>query len=482
MPSGDGEFASSTVSGNTRQLGERNMAEQFENQGGVATSDPPKILRWLTSKYMTRIASRAHLERGRARAEKKRARAGEPHRVEYFHQIDDGYSHLAAQLLRPLLDRYDVELVFHLVSAETGANLPEPGLLLRLSRYDSAKVAPQYGLRFPENAGAPDRTLLETASRILAAQSNDTIPEIAVAVGDALWAGDAAALGELARCHGTVDAGEVVALVSQGNDRRSKLAHYSGGMFYYAGEWYWGADRFYQLEKRLVDLGASRAAQDALLCPRPEIEFGPRRDDGSLTFEIYASLRSPYTSIIFDSALELGRRTGVNTVVRPVLPMVMRGVPASRQKGQYIFSDAAREARTLGLDWGKVYDPIGEPVRNAYSLYPWAAEHGKGPQLLSHFLQAAFREAVNTDTEKGLKIVVERAGLDWNEARKIVGNRDWEDEIEENRLAMYAFGSWGVPSFRLLDANGEEHLALWGQDRLWLFSREIQHLLGHRAT
>ena len=33
-------------------------------------------------------------------------------------------------------------------------------------------------------------------------------------------------------------------------------------------------------------------------------------------------------------------------------------------------------------------------------------------------------------------------------------------------------------NLRLLDAAGHEVLGLWGQDRLWLFSREIQRLLG----
>jgi 2-hydroxychromene-2-carboxylate isomerase len=63
-----------------------------------------------------------------------------------------------------------------------------------------------------------------------------------------------------------------------------------------------------------------------------------------------------------------------------------------------------------------------------------------------------------------------------------MGNRDWEGEREENRLAMYGLGLWGVPSFRLLDADGNEVLALWGQDRLWLFSREIQRLLRERGV
>ena len=47
---------------------------------------------------------------------------------------------------------------------------------------------------------------------------------------------------------------------------------------------------------------------------------------------------------------------------------------------------------------------------------------------------------------------------------------------------MYECGLWGVPSFRLLDETGEQVLALWGQDRLWLFSREIQRLLRDRGT
>ena len=163
--------------------------------------------------------------------------------------------------------------------------------------------------------------------------------------------------------------------------------------------------------------------------------------------------------------------------MRPVLPMVMRGVPATQEKGWYIFSDASREASRAWFSLGPFCDPIGNPVRNCYSLYPWACEQGRGTELLSSFLQAAFFQGVNTNRESGLQKVVEAAGLSWADAKPQVGNKRWEIEIEANRLAMYDFGSWGVPSFRLLDADGQQVLALWGQDRLWLFSREIQRLL-----
>ena len=99
---------------------------------------------------------------------------------------------------------------------------------------------------------------------------------------------------------------------------------------------------------------------------------------------------------------------------------------------------------------------------------------------MSSFLSLAFAQGVNTNNDRGLKKVVENAGLDWSQAREIVGQADWQSLLEENRLAMYGAGLWGVPSFRLLDENGEQLLALWGQDRLWLFARAIQRQLAGR--
>jgi 2-hydroxychromene-2-carboxylate isomerase len=239
-------------------------------------------------------------------------------------------------------------------------------------------------------------------------------------------------------------------------------------------------DRLYHLEQRFADLGIDRERAAPPLVPRPRIEPAARKDDGRLTLEIYASLRSPYTAISFDRAVALAHDSGVNLVVRPVLPMVMRGVPATRQKGMYIFWDTAREARAAGVPFGNFYDPIGDPARHGYSLYPWAVEQGKGIAFISAFLRCAFAEGVNINKEKGLRKVVEQAGLDWSRAKPLVGKPGWESLLEDNRMAMYDSGLWGVPSFRLLDDTGKELLALWGQDRLWLFAREIQRQLAAR--
>ena len=108
------------------------------------------------------------------------------------------------------------------------------------------------------------------------------------------------------------------------------------------------------------------------------MSIGGVNDASELTLEFFPSLRSPYTSIVFDETVELAKKAGVNLLMRPVLPMVMRGVPATREKGMYIFSDTAREARRRGVPYGNMYDPIGNPVRRCYSLYPWAVSQGKG--------------------------------------------------------------------------------------------------------
>lgn len=454
------------------------MTEQFKDQGGAANMNPSALFRWLSSKFMTEMVSEKSLVKRRAKAEKLRLKNGLPHKVEYFHQVNDGYSHLAMQLLQPLIENYDIDLTCHLVQGPSGDNLPEPDLLLDLSRRDSQQIAPHYGLSFPSCDDKPGIELVSIAESILVNVGQDEFPAAAKAVGAALWAGDSLGLEQLVEQFGRCDDAETRDRVEEGTTRRHRLNHYSGAMFFYAGEWYWGVDRIYHLEKRLLALGAKKGPDEALLYPRPTIDWGDAKNDGSITLEFYPSLRSPYTSVIFQQTVSLAKNSGVKLLVRPVLPMVMRGVPATREKGLYIFRDAAREARALGLTWGsRIYDPIGNPVHRCYSLYPWARQKDREVELLDCFLKAAFSDGVNTNSDRGMRQVVENAGLLWNEAKQHIDGSDMLEELEANRLAMYEFGSWGVPSYRLLDQSGKTVLALWGQDRLWLFAREIKRLL-----
>ena len=58
-----------------------------------------------------RLFSRERLLRRRAKAEQKRVKAQAPHELHYFHQVDDPYSALVADVLPALLARYDITLV-----------------------------------------------------------------------------------------------------------------------------------------------------------------------------------------------------------------------------------------------------------------------------------------------------------------------------------------------------------------------------------
>jgi 2-hydroxychromene-2-carboxylate isomerase len=463
------------------------MAKEFKEQGGVATMDPSAVFRWLSSQIMTVVISPQRLSKSRQKVEKRRQASGAPHVVEYFHQVGDGYSHLAVQTLMGFSERYDIELRCHLVAGPSGDNAVEPELLIKLSQYDASFIAPHYGLEAPGANALPDRGAIELAESVIATtiltgQASADFAYLAEAVGSALWSDDKAALIILAEQHGCVSAQQREDCLALGNARRAELKHYSSAMFYYGEEWYWGVDRLHYLEGRLAGLGADLNPQKPILIPRFEVEAGKHRDNGSFTLEMYPSLRSPYTAVVFDQALKLAEATGVNFVVRPVLPMVMRGVPATREKGMYIFNDAAREARSAGVPFGDFYDPIGEPARRCYSLYPWACEQGRGNQLISSFLSAAFAKGVNTNNARGLRQVVENAGLDWSVAKTKLDKLGWQDILENNRLAMYEAGLWGVPSFRLLNRRGESVMALWGQDRLWLVAREIENQLTLNAA
>jgi 2-hydroxychromene-2-carboxylate isomerase len=350
-----------------------------------------RVSRFILSPRRRRLAAQI--------SEYRRRMSRAPHRVHYFHQVRDPYSHLAAQTLRALRDRYDIELIPHLVSAEASANIPEPELLAALSIRDCQVVAPHYGLEFAgSGACAPTAESIRAVERGLVAAASEDLSlfsKRAVELGRALWSGDAQYTRDC--CAKYPAALEVVTAEScaAGSALRSELGNYSGAMFHYAGEWYWGVDRLCHLESRLTELGVSR--ESASLCyPRPEIPMDPVERSGELMLEIIPSLRSPYSAIGFEPALELAKRTGIAHVVRPVLPMVMRGVPVPFVKAKYILCDTAREAKHLGMPFGRMYDPVGEPVRRGFSLWFWARSLGRGDAFVAAFLRAAFSEGINT--------------------------------------------------------------------------------------
>jgi len=430
----------------------------------------------LAARVMGYITGEARQTAVRARAERRRRKAGAPHRIEYFHQIDDPYSHLAAQALCRVRDRYDVAIRPFLVGEPADWAAPERERLIAYARQDAARLASRAGLEYVDPGAQPGGEQIAAAAASLAARLDgvDAL-DAAVAIGRSLWAGEPLAphVGPGA---------SAAAAIAAGTRRRQSLGHFMSGMMHYGGEWYWGIDRLHYLEARLVELGARRAgAPDRPIYvdfprPWPTEGAGMARLAPPLQMHFYLSFRSPYTAIVVDRAKALADAYGAELVLRFVLPMVMRGLPVPRMKGYYFAMDSAREARRAGAPFGRIADPVGKPVERGYSLLPWARAEGRGYEYCRAFLHGTWGEGLDAGSDAGLRRIVEAAGLSWPAARSLIGNDDWRAEAEANRVEMFELGLWGVPCFRV----GE--VATWGQDRLWVIAEELQSRVAAAAA
>ena len=152
--------------------------------------------------------------------------------------------------------------------------------------------------------------------------------------------------------------------------------------------------------------------------------------------------------------------------------MMMRGMNVPEAKKMYIFLDTKREARKLGIPYGFVADPLGAGVERCYTLFSYAQSLGCEKEYLLNFAQAVNAQGIHSDSDEGLKIIVERSGMDWQKAKSLLTDEehrnDWHGWAEENRQQMLALGSWGVPTFKYGD------LVLWGQDRIGLIEHQMQ--------
>lgn len=409
----------------------------------------------LVSRVTQYITGEARQTKLRAAAERKRQRDGRMHQAEYFHVAGDPYSHLMLQALPQLLARYDISVKPWLAPPPPDWAAPERKKLEDYSREDAVRLAARAGLRFTDPGAQPSAERLKQAEAALAGILE--APEFmarALEISEAVWSGGALPGG---------GASAEVALAEAGQ-RREALGHYLGGMLHYEGEWYWGVDRLHYLERRLRELGAQKAgAPEAYIFVQPDSpQTEVERSAVGQEVHFYLSFRSPYTYIAAERIRALAEAYGAELKLRFVLPMVMRGLPVPRMKGMYITKDVAREARRMGIPFGRIADPVGTPVERGYAILPMAMEAGAGFDYCQSFLKGVWAEGIDAGSDAGLQQIVERAGLDWSQARALIGGDHWRAEAEANRAEMMDLGIWGVPSFRV------GNVATWGQDRMWV--------------
>jgi 2-hydroxychromene-2-carboxylate isomerase len=404
-----------------------------------------------------------------AAAELRRKVTGGQRAVDFWFDLADPWSFLAAQAAQRLAAAYPVELRFHFISPPAADVDPAPNLRNQHALRDAADLAAHWNVEFPGKKPLEPGSLRKAGQILIKPRGDAEQLAIAIDLARALWTNDQKALTAAMGQHGTEASGAIAPFLATSYSALRKAGHYQGAMFAYGGDWYWGIDRLPYLEARLrEDTGTSAAP---VLEARPESERPPEKLStaaSKLPLEFWFSFRSPYSYLALGRTAELAARYDVELRIRPILPMVARGLSVPREKRFYIVRDAHREAERLGLPFGDICDPLGKGVEHALAVSKLAIERGRGLDFLESAARGAWAEAKDLASYVDLREVVERAGLDWADARNAIADESWRVWVGDNAADLDGAGLWGVPSWRTGD------YVTWGQDRLPMLNDRLR--------
>ena len=424
----------------------------------------PYLIQALTSDFLLNIK--------RKLAEKKRINKHLKHQVTVYLAIDDPASYLLLQTLTGLEQRYQLSFDFITVLNKPKEMFPAPLMWQTNAFEDSTFMAQLYHLDFPTTP--PQMTLKQktiATTQLLHNELQGDYLAKALAIFTCYWHGDNDGLSALinpviqthTECYHQHLSHNETMLKTQG--------HYQSAMLYYGGEWYWGLERLHYLEKRLNALHNSDE-QGVQFDKNRHIHQSnnalPTNSDNKTPLTMYFSIRSPYSYIGLVRAKRLAAHFQIPLVVKPVLPMVMRRMLVPKVKGMYIIGDVKREAATYNIPFGRVADPLGAGVQRCYSLYEYACDNQRGIEFLLTYAQSVWSQGVHSDTDAGLKIIVEQSGLNWLDAKQHLGNDRWKQWANRNLLDLYQHNKWGVPSFNY------ENTTVFGQDKLLKIQQAIE--------
>ena len=390
-------------------------------------------------------------------------------RARFYYRADDPYSHLLAQVAPRLAGAYELQIEIIPVAAPgVGAN-PAPEMLLEHAIADAGLLAESYGLSFPRDATPPSEDRVRRAHAVLLERrSAEQQMQVAAELGEAVWRDDGSALAAIVERYGSVSGEEVRPALEVNYAALERAGHYQPGMIYYGGDWYWGIDRLHFLEKRLQREGL-RGHLDLSPGPSPALaSMIHSSGEKPLRLEVFVSFRSPYSYLSIPQLMALRDRHGIEVTVRPVLPMVMRGLPVPTAKRLYIVHDAKREADRLGIPFGHVCDPLGKGIDHCMAVFfGCAAEKGLELEFPASVMRGIWSEARDVGHLPDLVFLAERAGIGEAEVKAAIEDSSWKESAKANREALTDMGLWGVPSLRI------GSYSTWGQDRIPALASEI---------
>ena len=423
-------------------------------------------------------------------------------RVHYFHQVDDPYSHLTAQILSTLVQRYRIELMVHLVPASTGNDTADQAQVQARARRDATALARHYQLEAPLRTNdlgevfdeQPNAELIRLAMQALtSAVVQDRFALIAPDISRALWQNHLAPLTVFAS---NTDPGAPAAALRLGANKQKRLGLDQAASFYFASEWYLGIERLHYLEERLRAEGLATEPVQALIVPptvlattvlaptplpttAPPLTAPPLTSEPAMTspahpapqLHFFGSFRSPYSYLALHRAKTVAEHYGALLQLHFVIPLAMRGLAIPRARRLYIMRDAKREADRWQIPFGKITDPIGAPVERGLAVLHRAIAQGCGVEFALSFFQGAWGEGINAGSDRGLNAIAARAGIDAASVKAALADDSWRESVQSDQELLASLGHWDVPCLRVNDGP-----ALFGHDRFWLLEQELAAL------
>ena len=399
--------------------------------------------------------------------------------VSVFLQLDDPYSYLLSYYLTAIMRRYQPKVQFrvYLCQALGGEFMPQPGMLAEYALQDAQLLAQEFGIPFLDVGTTPAVEFRRPLLDFLATeQDEEDFAETFVKALRLYWRGDTEGVSRLlGRPAGGRD--ETNVLVGKNQLLLRKMGHYNCATMHYAGEWYWGVDRLLYLVQRLERQKLNRykdpVAELSSLAEATKLKLpaaAPAAAKQLPPLELFFSFRSPYSYIALKSAFAIAQAFGLKLEVRPVLPMVMRGLSVPTSKILYIVKDASREAIRRKVPFGKIADPVGPGAERCIAAFYYAKTQKRHLDFLLEAGKAIFAEGIDLATDEGMQVVAERCGLFWPELQEGLKDEEWRHAVKQNRELLTEVGLWGVPVFKIGDQ------AFWGQDRDWLLAHKIEDL------
>ncbi len=427
----------------------------------------------LRSRLQSRLLAAAlspPVQAGISTARRMRSRlSGEHPRISVNLRLDDPYSLLLVRRLAAINAAYKVTLDIHLVDEHIPDQfVPDRERLDAYSRRDVAFLANELGEDFdPARENKDARLGMQCLVADLLTQSDGELDFAQLAeLFEAYWNGGGESLAESLSRVKALGLERTRQFVNRCNQQLIENGHYNPATLHYDGEWFWSLDRLHYLLAKLDTHGLAKKGGSAervslkgirdRINPEPDARSGY---GGVHTIEVFFSFRSPYSYLAVEQLCRLQESCELNVRLRPVLPMVRRGLAVPTSKRLYIVKDTYREAQRLGISFGKITDPLNAAER-LIALFYVAAESGKEQLFTRLALRAAWSEGKDLTDNAELQALSRAAGMTTSMFRQSEHLEDALEKAARNRKELNSLGLWGVQSFKV----GEE--ATWGRDRL----------------